>query len=682
MSTADFLNSLRDQGVWIALAGGMLRCSAPKGVLTPDLRAQIASHRADIEAALGTSAASGKKEQRNVRDTEWQRIRLDSGPEHGHIACFLHCRGHLDERKLQICLTGLVQGQEALRLRFVTVDSSLRASVAAPKRVELPIIDLRDVRPGDVARFGAVRNCTATQCDLARGPLMRCVLFRLSPDERILRIVLPEIAVDSASIPILMRHLARLYSGGTQQELAARGPILHLFSEPAEIGPDDYDYWRRLLRALPRWRLREGGPSAHAVIRPVQCADADDRIQDSAFAAAFAVLLSQYSGETDVAIAISGLGRPSELADVAGPFTPVALLRVNLADDPTGAELLTRVDKQLRDALEHRSLSLPSAISRLAADRQIGHVPLFRYRIDFEGEASGVVVLDGFDADWQRSRDRTWEAGPGISISIARKPLQIAIRFGPGCLLAQFGSSYEAILRWLLASPDMRLSGAPLLQESQPADEAACPACGVVAADTGSAITPHNVRLDLHEIEVCLRQNNNVKEAVAVLLNQQSVVHKAAYVTLVKPLENAEGLLLRWLAGRLPARLLPFGVVVLDHMPRTAAGDLDWNAFPLPARAVPRLDMPRTELERLIASAWQDVLGPQPVGLRQQFFESGGSSLLLPQLHEALQRLLNRKFSILELFTYSTIEAQAAYFANSSPEALEVPEPRPVAVHT
>ncbi|GAB6043113.1 condensation domain-containing protein [Endothiovibrio diazotrophicus] len=72
---------------------------------------------------------------------------------------------------------------------------------------------------------------------------------------------------------------------------------------------------------------------------------------------------------------------------------------------------------------------------------------------------------------------------------------------------------------------------------------------------------------------------------------------------------------------------------------------------------------PATELQRTIAAIWREVLGLSSVGLRQNFFELGGQSLALVQVHSRLQEALGREIPVVELLQHPTVGALAAALA-------------------
>ncbi len=126
---------------------------------------------------------------------------------------------------------------------------------------------------------------------------------------------------------------------------------------------------------------------------------------------------------------------------------------------------------------------------------------------------------------------------------------------------------------------------------------------------------------------------------------------------------------------RLPAYMVPAAFVVLERLPLLPNGKLDRRALPAPDAARPELAerfvAPRGELERTVATAWQEVLGVERVGIRDNFFDLGGHSLLLVSLHEKLAERLGRELSIVDLFQHPTVESFALFLAG--PEVVQAP---------
>ena len=125
------------------------------------------------------------------------------------------------------------------------------------------------------------------------------------------------------------------------------------------------------------------------------------------------------------------------------------------------------------------------------------------------------------------------------------------------------------------------------------------------------------------------------------------------------------------LRERLPEPMVPASWTFLDALPLSANGKVDRSALVrraagvLPAAASPA---PRSELERAIAEIWREVLGGAQPGVDDNFFDLGGNSLQLIQVHRRLSPLLAHELPLVAMFRKPTIRALAAV-GEESPRA-------------
>jgi acyl transferase domain-containing protein/aryl carrier-like protein len=107
--------------------------------------------------------------------------------------------------------------------------------------------------------------------------------------------------------------------------------------------------------------------------------------------------------------------------------------------------------------------------------------------------------------------------------------------------------------------------------------------------------------------------------------------------------------------------------IQIPKMPLTESGAIDKNqlAHGNVSDKAKETAVPTTEIEQQIATIWQNVLGLPEVGLHDNFFELGGHSVLLVQAQSQLQEQFDVQLSIVDMFTYPTIETLAKYLNQS-----------------
>jgi amino acid adenylation domain-containing protein len=127
-----------------------------------------------------------------------------------------------------------------------------------------------------------------------------------------------------------------------------------------------------------------------------------------------------------------------------------------------------------------------------------------------------------------------------------------------------------------------------------------------------------------------------------------------------------------FLASKLPQYMAPSAFVVLDKLPLSANGKVDRKQLPKPEAALEAAQSeyvaPKTEVEELVAAIWRDVLKVERAGIYDNFFDIGGNSLKLIQVHVKLRETLAADLPIVEMFQRPTIRSLAELLSRKGPE--------------
>lgn len=101
--------------------------------------------------------------------------------------------------------------------------------------------------------------------------------------------------------------------------------------------------------------------------------------------------------------------------------------------------------------------------------------------------------------------------------------------------------------------------------------------------------------------------------------------------------------------------------IQLQEMPLTQTGEINREQLTTKgSQSAAERVAPRTDLERKIATIWQDVLGIPQVGIHDNFFELGGSSLLAVQLFNQIEQVCGKYLPLSILFQAATVEQLAS----------------------
>jgi amino acid adenylation domain-containing protein len=163
-------------------------------------------------------------------------------------------------------------------------------------------------------------------------------------------------------------------------------------------------------------------------------------------------------------------------------------------------------------------------------------------------------------------------------------------------------------------------------------------------------------RVELEEVENTILNHPDVKEAIVLVKEgADSMLLLVAYIVAVTAPEESG--LREYLSRQLPDYMVPSFIIQIENMPLTANGKID-------RKALPELDLsqrhqyvpPGNYMEEQLVTVWEDVLGRNDIGIKDNFFGLGGHSLGVVRILNAVQMEFNVKVDIRELFENPTIE--------------------------
>jgi hypothetical protein len=173
---------------------------------------------------------------------------------------------------------------------------------------------------------------------------------------------------------------------------------------------------------------------------------------------------------------------------------------------------------------------------------------------------------------------------------------------------------------------------------------------------------------DRLETAAALRDLPDVRDAlVTEYIDLDGQTAPAAYIARGDAVVDLTGLR-RHLAARIPERLLPEQLVVLDEFPLTPEGDYDLAALPDPGGDGTPIDAyvaPRTPVERQLIVIFSELLGLERIGISDTFFELHGFSLLATQLASRVRQAFAVDLSLREVFESPTVEGLAQIIVNA-----------------
>ena len=425
----------------------------------------------------------------------------------------LHVRGDLDIGALEDALNDLVARHEVLRTTFDTIDSATVQCIAdadtEPARVPFSFCDLT-VLPA-LERESAARHLAGTQAqrpfDLRTPPMLRAHLLRLNAREHWLLLTMHHIASDAWSTGIVVRELAACYRArrsGTPPSLPAL-PVQYA----------DYAVWQRARlqepmrqRQLAYWRERLNGAPAlldlptdhprpavqstrggrvtfeidpaltaalHALCRSTHTTHTTHTTLFVTLSAAFALLLSRYSGQSDICIGTPVTSRQRQaLENLIGFFVNTLVLRLKVDGQHAFTGLLEQTRETVLAAHAHQDLPFEQLVEALQPERHPSHSPLFQVMFVLENVAAS-------DSVWQdaelRAEPLELELSTGarfdltLHITERKDRCQASLEYNADLFehdtIARMGRHYCQLLQAIIAQPELAMAELPLLSEAE-----------------------------------------------------------------------------------------------------------------------------------------------------------------------------------------------------------------------
>jgi amino acid adenylation domain-containing protein len=466
----------------------------------PPAKRSPQDRRRQLEALLQKKAEKSRSFPLSFAQQRlWLLEQLEPGNPIYNIPLVIRLTGELDVAALNRTINEVVVRHESLRTRIAVTNDQPVQVVDAPKRHELPIVDLQHLDPaGREAEALAMATAEVRKpFRLDQSPLFRTLLVRLSPTEHVMTVVMHHIISDDWSMGVLFHDVARLYKAFTAGQLSPleKLPIQYadyavwqrrrLQGEPLQ---ELLDYWgARLKQVAPLEMPTEQGRSfddqqsgaTETVLFPSALAERLHEIARREGAtlymillAAFQVLLHRYSGQEDFAVGSPIAGRiGKETEGLVGFFVNTLVLRASLAGNPTFRQLLGQVRQTALEAFQHQELPFERLVEALNPERDTRRHPLFQVMFTLQsapwpdvklaGLSLSVIPLDTGTSPFDLSLTAREEPA-GLSLA-AEYSTHL---FRPDMIRRLLGH-FQVLLEGIVADPDRPIAQLPLLGEAE-----------------------------------------------------------------------------------------------------------------------------------------------------------------------------------------------------------------------
>lgn len=180
-------------------------------------------------------------------------------------------------------------------------------------------------------------------------------------------------------------------------------------------------------------------------------------------------------------------------------------------------------------------------------------------------------------------------------------------------------------------------------------------------------INVRGYRIESGEIELALLKKDNVRNAHVRVVNSGGRDMIVAYLVLKDGSDFKSSEMRNFLCDYLPVNVLPEHYEILDNIPLTPNGKVDYRKLPKDFKETKHgIVKPSNETEEKVLKIWNEILGRDDFGTEDNFFDVGGHSLILSQLKVRLEQEFETEVKLVDLFGYPTVSMISEHIQTSS----------------
>ncbi|MEM1170262.1 MAG: amino acid adenylation domain-containing protein [Cyanobacteria bacterium P01_H01_bin.35] len=413
-----------------------------------------------------------------------------------NLSCVLQLMGELNIDALKGALREIICRHQVLRTQFQLVDGMPIQVIDKSCQLNLPVIDLREFSESEQSsRVQQLAAASAKEAfNLEQTPLMRASLLQLSNQKYILLLNVHHIAFDGWSWGIFRQELSVIYTALISAQPSPLAELPVQYADYAawqrqwlqgEVLESQLNYWKQQLSGelpvlelpidypRPRVQAFTGGKtsiklSSELTLSLQELSRKSGVTLYMTLLAAFFVLLSRYSGQSDLLVGTPIANRQlSELEGLLGFFVNTLVLRTNLGDNPSFRELLGRVRETALGAYEHQDMPFEKLVEQLQRSRDLSRNPLFQVMFALQNVPSRKwelphlavtpLSVENLTAKFDLSLE-LWETETGLE-----GRWEYNADLFKGETIERMSGNFSTLLEGIVAAPEQKVGFLPLL---------------------------------------------------------------------------------------------------------------------------------------------------------------------------------------------------------------------------
>lgn len=485
----------------------------------------------------------------------WFIDQLEPGGCEYNMPSALKLVGNLNIHALQHALAAIVERHQVLRTVYCQQGEDVYQKVFTEFAFELEMIDISATAAAEqvsvietLAAQEAQKPFNLNQDLMIRGQLIRLSQARVAgntsgSDEFILLLTLHHIASDGWSIELLISELGLLYDAFSTDKLNPLTPLKYQYADYAYSQRQwlqgarlkkEMVFWLDYLHELPpvhdlpldktRPALQsyEGGQFEHTLTPALSSALASLAKQQSAslfmvLNAAFSLLLSRYSGESDIVLGTPVANREQTVLEpMIGFFVNTLVLRTKVDGQESFYDLLEQCKHNTLQALEHQRLPFEALVEQLQPGRSLSYNPLFQIMLSVENNRHHDIHMNELEITLLDSENTVAQFDLSLNVLETAQGLSLGWEFAKDLFLPatieRMALHFAQLLNEIVSSPQR-----PLCQVSM-----------LSAEERHQVLNEFNSKTVKYQGEECIhqrfeRQVENAPNAIAVVGEQVSL---------------------------------------------------------------------------------------------------------------------------------------------------------------
>lgn len=511
MTVFELITQLGSKGIKLWLDNGQLKFKAPKGALTPDLKAELVEKKEEVIQFLANTKVVEKDAIPQVERAAhmplsfaqqrlWFADQLNPDSAAYNIPAALIIEGQLDQEALRRSFEYVIQRHESLRTTFSEENGEGVQVIHQLERFDLPEQDLSHL-PDDEAMATAVAIAEEdihSPFDLKTGPVIRCKLLRISDNQNVLIMNMHHIVSDGWSMNVLQQEMAQVYSAFCKGQPSPLAPLSIQYVDFAVWQRDEkqqakldeqLDYWQKQLAEAPRFlNLPTDHPrpeilgteganaelniSKELVDKLNQLAQTQGATLYMALMCAYKVLLAKYSGQYDIPVSVPVAGRNRvEVEPLIGFFVNSLVVRTEFDDNPSFLQLLEREKTAILGAFNNQDVPIEMVVGALKLERQLNYTPLRQAAFSLQNRNEKVESIR-FEQIEFRPLDvelKTAKADVALMLGETADGISGMVEYNTELFNADtmdtFAKHFIQIIEQMVATPELPVKAFSLLSE-------------------------------------------------------------------------------------------------------------------------------------------------------------------------------------------------------------------------